>query len=198
MNIHLSINNNLKKIIGSYLLPDKKELSLDYIKSFNKTYKTHDNGGRPFKVKIGKNVDVYHNYGKYLIASYKPIRIFIGKSLFDDMTAFSRGHGKKFDGNSILLQIGNNKYIQIGWEIFSFNSLTDIKEFYSPIGNNDVPYPYAIDINDNNYMLIENVIVKIDKKLLKNNENIYQYYYENEKYLKKEKLETEIIHCRLS
>ena len=44
-----------------------------------------------------------------LIKEYKPLKIFIGKSLKCKMTSqvFQKTHGKKYDGNSILLQITN-------------------------------------------------------------------------------------------
>ena len=35
-----------------------------------------------------------------------------------------------------------------------------IIKFVSPVGNNDVPYPYAVDQNNYYYLLIENVVIK--------------------------------------
>ena len=63
-------------------------------------------------------------------------------------TIFSNGYGAKFTDNSILLKIKKNKYIFISHIIFSFTSKSEIKKFISLIGNNNIPYPYAIDIDD--------------------------------------------------
>uniref|UniRef100_A0A6C0C961 Uncharacterized protein n=1 Tax=viral metagenome TaxID=1070528 RepID=A0A6C0C961_9ZZZZ len=69
----------------------------------------------------------------------------------------------------------DNEYIYIGSEIFSFNTIDKIIDYVSPVGNNDVPYPYAIDNNGNYYLLIENVILKGEIKY----EDPYNYYYEH-------------------
>jgi hypothetical protein len=90
------------------------------------------------------------------------------------MTKFSGGHGAKFDGNSILLEIKKKSYVYIGSEIFAFKTDNDITDYVSPVGNNDVPYPYAIDSEMNYYLMIENVKLKI----LTNQEDPYKYYYQ--------------------
>jgi hypothetical protein len=80
-------------------------------------------------------------------------------------------------GNSILLMIDKGKYISIGDCIYSFETKNKEKiiKFVSPIGNNDVPYPYAIGEN-NTYLLLEKIY--IDNSLLDLNEDIYQQYYQ--------------------
>lgn len=113
--------------------------------------------------------------------TFKPDKIFIGKSPLNSMTEFSGGHGPEFDGNSILLQMANNEYIYIGSEIAAFDALNKIKEYVSPVGNNDVPYPYAIDEQNNIYLLTENAIIKNNNETadkLKKYDDPYQYYYD--------------------
>jgi hypothetical protein len=147
-------------------------------------YYTHDNGGHPFLVYIkNKNIYIYKvpeetevreiDYGSFtdeqwqymkLVKEYKNVKkIFIGKTILNKMTKFSGGHGKKYDGNTILVQLSNKKYVYIGENIFSFISYYPIKKYYSPIGNSDVPYPFAID-NNNRYYLIsglgENIVIR--------------------------------------
>tara|TARA_Y100000741_G_scaffold99113_1_gene73562 strand:- start:160 stop:939 length:780 start_codon:yes stop_codon:yes gene_type:complete len=159
-----------------------------------KTYYTHDNGARPFKVIIDdKNVYIY-KYKKYdedtntFLYSEKSIKyekknyfkcmnIFIGKSPKNKKTIFSTAYGSKFTGNSILLQITKNKYIFIGHIIFSFTSKSEIKKFVSPVGNNDVPYPYAIDIDGRYYLIIENVIIDKITNIKKYDNDPYDFYY---------------------
>ena len=129
----------------------KKTLS-----SKTKTYFIHDNGGIPFIVYVsGNNVRIFSNqidkfyidrnlldanYKKNkwsyvkLIATYNAQKVFIGRS-----------QKSKFDGNTILLQMTKEKYIIIANTISQFITKTQIIKYMSPIENNDVPYPYAID-----------------------------------------------------
>lgn len=158
-------------------------------------YLIHDNGGRPFcvyispenKVYIYKiyknckltetNCDELYIYTE-LITSFEAIEIFIGKSLKNEITKFSDGYGKDFDGNSILLYLGDYKYVFIGKEIYSFTVQENIKivKFMSPIGNSNVPYPYAIDNENNYYFLIAYSTLKVLDKTKE--DDPYNYYYD--------------------
>lgn len=142
-------------------------------------FNIHDNGDIPFKVEINDNVvDIFSNHGSIPILKRNAKKIFIGESPKNEMTTFSGGYGSDFLGNSILLQLEDNQYEFIGRTIFTFSSLAEIVEFVSPVGNNDVPYPHAIDIDGNTYLLIEEVVLlkgvsaasKVDP---------YSYYYGN-------------------
>jgi hypothetical protein len=145
-------------------------------------YNTHDNYGRPYKVVINPDnfVSVYKNDTNELLFNKKVNKVFIGKSPLNQMTKFSGGHGKDFDGNSFLLELDDNSYQHIGRDIFTFNSYNKIIKYVSPIGNNDVPYPYAIDSDGNIYLLIEDVVlINTDqfKKLYTKYDDPYDYYY---------------------
>jgi hypothetical protein len=165
------------------------------------TYDIHDNYSRPFKVTIIDNgtdytVDIQkEQHGTdqdgtpdYNVSNYVPIKsidkvfkVFVGKSPKHSWS----------DGNSILLFMGFNdehqnkyygfpKYIFIGQEIYSFHAHNIINEYYSPIGNNDVPYPYAIDADNKYYLMGECVIVNNEHKqedIFKNNHDPYMDYY---------------------
>ncbi len=161
---------------------------LDKIKG--KRYEIHDNGGRPFQVFVNKEfVLVYKEidsgedengdwqiiYSKFpSLVFLNPKRVFIGISPRNEMTEFSGGYGPEFDGNSILINTDDNNYVYIGSEIYNFTAKSEIVEYVSPVGNNDVPYPYAIDREGNNYLMLENVILIGRGKL----DDPYQYYYE--------------------
>lgn len=157
------------------------------------TYYIHDNCGRPYLVKINDNttVDVYArpDGADYdtphdnLIYSYNPIKIFVGKSPQMQMTIFSGGHGSEFDGNTILLLVEADpdnkyyKYVFIGNRgIFSFTTENEIIEYVSPIGNSDVPYPYAIDKNNMCYLILDNVYFKINSNSMGQSDP-YKYYW---------------------
>ena len=145
-----------------------------------KKYFTHNNGGRPYLVYVGKNdVHIYirddkkyyidwDNYSDddkknawmyvKLVGKYKPMSVFIGKSPLNEMTEFN-GVGKKFDGNSILLKIANNRYVFIGAYVYEFSTNNDnIIAYRSPVGNNDVPYPFAYGEKNVYFMLDETYI----------------------------------------
>ncbi len=187
-NFYLSLIKELGKEIDS-IDKDVHNLvsALDKIKG--KKYKIHDNGGRPFQVFINKEfVLVYKQvdsgedengdwkiiYSKFpSLVFLNPKRVFIGDSPRNKMTEFGGGYGPKFDGNSILVNTDDNNYVYIGPEIYSFTSKSEIVEYVSHVGNNDVPYPYAIDKDGNIYLMLEEVILIKRGKL----EEPYQYYY---------------------
>ena len=145
------------------------------------TYYIHHNGGRPYKVVIKDNDIVIfgeHEWGydnNPILGYFGVEQIFIGKSPFCSITHFSGGHGPDFDGNSILVNLDNDKYIWIGEEIKMFKPKSKIKKFVSPVGNSDVPYPYAIDSDNRYYLFIVNVCVK---KYSGSEYDIYNYYRE--------------------
>ena len=115
-------------------------------------YYTHDNGSNPFKVVVkGKELHLYGcmrmddwdaEYVYYdFINSFKCNKIFIGndpEKVYDDVAS-------KHPGNSIIAEIGKNKYLFIGESVYEFETSSPITMFRSPIGNNDVPYPFAQD-----------------------------------------------------
>lgn len=164
-------------------------------------YQTHNNGGRPYSVKVFPMirdelipVEIYKNNSRWddlleteideihMLNSYQVKKVFIGRSPRNIMTLFSGGFGPEFDGNSLLLKIDEYRYIFIGDKIFSFNTDFPIVEYTSPVGNSDVPYPYAKDENGNYYLMIEDVIIKHSPTLEREIEegdfdDIYSYYY---------------------
>lgn len=150
------------------------------------TYHIHDNGSRPFLVEIrDKTVKVYGFNNQDFEYTDQPIftflnntNIFIGKSPKNKMTEYSGGYGDEFDGNSILLHISENKYVYIGSSIYSFESQAKIIRYISPVGNSDVPYPYAIDEKENIYLMTEDVILEKIQNIDFYDFDPYEYYYE--------------------
>jgi hypothetical protein len=154
-------------------------------------YRTHNNYDRPYKVAVTawtvtayarttgrgwNDPDVTYEEEPCFTATSD--QILIGKSPQTRATLFSGGHGPKFDGNSILLRL-DNSYVFIGANIIQFTPRALITEFVSPVGNNDVPYPYAVDALGNFYLLIENVIVERYRTRgdRVGDEDPYDYYY---------------------
>lgn len=126
---------------------------------YYKHYYIHDNGDRPFLIYISKhsNDNLYvfkrtsyndditrKDYDMCIHHIKNPKRVWIGHSPKIPMTEYSGGYGSKFKGNTILVELQLNKYMYIGPpEIYTFTSKDTIHTFISPVGNNDVPYPYA-------------------------------------------------------
>ena len=97
------------------------------------------------------------------------MKVFLGKSHDNEITKFGGEYGKKFDGNSILLKISKNKYVFIGSEVYEFNTDYDtIIKYYSPVGNNDVPYPFAYG-NKNIYFMLHKKFVPYENASELNN-----------------------------
>ena len=132
------------------------------------TYYTHDNGSIPFKVVIkGKELsiygcnhidfksesDKYQEYSYYeFIKKYNIKKVFIG----NDPEKIEGDYSNTHPGSSIVGEIGKNKYVYIGESMYEFETESPITIFRSPIGNNDVPYPFAQD-NTFTYLMIEGV-----------------------------------------
>lgn len=135
-----------------------------------KFYTTHNNGGRPLLIIVNKDtIDVYLNICADVCTDENSIwqymrtikykKIFIGESPATAMTRFSGGYGKKFDGNTILLHIMKDVYAFIQTDVLLFKTNNEkITKYVSQVGNNDVPYPYAIS-DKNHYIIIEEKII---------------------------------------
>lgn len=158
--------DNICNLQKKLFVPSDHKISDNY--PGYKLYQTRDNGGISFFVFI-KDLDVFvqgrptnhveSNKGcddaeyimTQLIKHYKPLQIFIGKSELNKMTEFSESYGPEWDGNSILLKIkedsGKYTYAMIGCSIYEFETDEPIIDFVSSVGNNCVPYPYAVSEN---------------------------------------------------
>ena len=150
------------------------------------TYYIHSNHTKPYKVIVqDKSVEVFFRIQKdtkfieHLILKSNYDEIFIGKSPLNKMTTYSGDYGKKFDGNTILFRLGET-YVFIGDDIKLFKTSSKIIKFVSPIGNNDIPYPFAIDENNDIYLMIEDVIMSglYPKDLDYDKISPYESYYD--------------------
>lgn len=173
-------------------------------KSIN--FLTHNNGARPYLVKIKQNRNRREKKGTCLI--YKKPKSKGEYSDFDfGMNDIDRngnevdnllnymehiktynfiewfdGDDSEYLGNSILLNLNNTRYVFIGDRFFEFESYGKIVKFSSMVGNNDVPYPYAIDDKGYIYLLIENAIVEMDEGFENCNDIYWEYYTRTDKH----------------
>jgi len=94
------------------------------------------------------------------------------------MTEVSGGHGPEFDGNSILLHLGDLMYVFVGHCAMHFEAYAPLDVFVSPVGNNDVPYAYAKDC-DGRYYLFTFRVVLVPGVLTTSNCDPNDYYSEH-------------------
>jgi hypothetical protein len=135
----------------------------------------HDNGGRPFMVKVMPSTksfqifkqkpvkpeyDENNNSYDVKIMDEKYQRVFIG----DDK--FTKYFSITVVGNSFLFHLQKNEYVYVGSSIYKFfiDMDDEIIGYHSYVGNNDVPYPYAIS-RRNVYLMIENVYFSLKDML---------------------------------
>lgn len=148
-----------------------------------KCYKIHDNGGVPFVVGLARNeATVYSQMydeekKKYVkekeLFSVPYTRAFIGDNKLGVKGYVQKG---KYKGNTILLHLDKNDYIFIGSEILKFKTSdsANILDYFSPVGNSDVPYPYAIS-ETKVYLLDDKVVLPVEMIDVK--KDAYEQYY---------------------
>jgi len=125
------------------------------------------------------HVETYREQPSYEFKTdSKTNEVFIGRSPKNQMTIFSGGFGDRFDGNTILIQQNDLQYIYVGGSIFKFTALAQIVKYVSPVGNNLVPYPYAVDLLGNYYLMEERVVLNnVNLTDKKEYQDPYDYYY---------------------
>ncbi len=173
-----------------------KKKKWEKLKGKVKKYATQDNGSNPFLVVISENkiiifkaTDLYENDKKLRKKMFneeikfepwsecmkidKFTKVFIGKNSKKYTCCPNYG---SFTGNSILVELKPLKYIFIGHVITSFVTKEPIVKYESVMGNNDVPYPFALTENYIYLMLHMVYTERID-----GNPEPYGSYYKHEK-----------------
>uniref|UniRef100_A0A6C0L8T8 Uncharacterized protein n=1 Tax=viral metagenome TaxID=1070528 RepID=A0A6C0L8T8_9ZZZZ len=164
---------------GKYIsMPDKNKVyrwtkvgstkgtqkNLDIPKPKHK-YTIEDNGTHPYQVyDYGSRADIYaFKYDKDTDKDImqKKILSIPYKKIFPGDNALRLKDYPSVKGNTVLLLQKNGKYIYVGAGIFEFETKDGdvIDKYYSPVGNSDVPYPYAVG-QKNSYFLIEKQYVE--------------------------------------
>lgn len=136
-----------------------------------KTYKTIDNGGIAYYVKVDDSVTVYKNMdteekmdGEWVMMKKPRKRL------------FTLTPEKVFGGKGSVLLKGNHGYRFIGHMIYDFLPVKGdtIVSFHSKIGNSGVDYPYAIG-KTHVYLFLPKVA--FEKSVFQLKEDIYDQYY---------------------
>ena len=136
-------------------------------------YLIHDNGDRPFQAVIGnKTVSIYKGlknedggYDNYdeLVKKLIAHRIYPGLNPSEK-------------GNTVLVHLGNHKYVYIGGEIYEFRIDDDVEAYYSAIGGNDVPYPILLG-SKYVYLMLDRKYISRDLFPSRIGADAYEYYY---------------------
>lgn len=124
-------------------------------------YHTLYNGSKPYKIIISTDnfIKIYDN-NNMLILEKQANKVFVNTP----PNTF----------NTLLIEVADYTYIYVGDKIFTFMSYNQIVEYNSPIGNNMVPYPFAIDNKGWIYLLVYQVVImSIPIKFLS---DPYDYY----------------------
>ena len=146
--------------LGGVTVMLKDEFLAKYFKkraSVASSYLTHDNGGRPFRVTVTKThfwvhrVDEENDQGySTLVWKQTPYqKVFVGK-----------GRRGVAAGNSVLIQVSTTGYMYIGEVIYAFKSTTPITAYHSPVGNSDVPYPWAVS-QTHAFLMLERLCIPL-------------------------------------
>jgi len=145
---------------------------------------THDNYNRPFVVYVtGKKATVYRQRWdmkkNMTVQNSSPTLQFTFKKLFPGKKSpWAKFPPLSFQkGNSLLFQLTDNTFLYIGREIGQFKSQKGDKilKYFSDIGNNDVPYPYAVG-EKYIYFIIENAVMP--RELIESlSKDMYAQYY---------------------
>jgi len=161
-------------------------------------YDTHDNGGRAFRVIFtrysvqilrvvytGKEDDEDKDHFLPVVTYTNVQKVGIGSSPRTEMTEFGGGYGEEFRGAAILLELSDDTCIHVGACILLFTPSAPIQYYRAPVGNNDVPYPHAIDTEGSYYLFELTNMVKLTPtpQLVKYMSDPFHdpfiYYYDN-------------------
>ena len=157
-NLHHTKSQKLNKKLSSRKLSKKVKANSKSVKS----YKTMFNGRFPFLVNINntnKTLEIYkqpsYDQPDYsiLVHNTKFQKVMLGKC---NAQLCDRVPGEL--GNTILANLGGNKYLYIGEKVYEFKTKQPILSFDSPVGNNDSPYPFA-KTQEQIILFVENAVI---------------------------------------
>jgi hypothetical protein len=154
-------------------------------------YSVLDNGGTPFHVRYNKStlqifkmsdddgVDIAEIMRNKPLQQFTIERTFVGmnnrNSAMNDRD--SAEHRAASAGNSMLFLLTNGKYLYVGHTVYEFDTHEDeIVSYHSPIGNGDVPYPYAVG-KSRSYLMLDHMMAENDAIAGASYKDPYAAYY---------------------
>ncbi len=144
-------------------------------KNRGRRFEIIDNGGTPFVARVTSGqIEVVSEAKNKVVLKTRYQKIFIGDNNLKEPRAAPKG---KYPGNSILIRVSADNYIYIGSEIYGFKSPDTIKEYYSPVGNSHVPYPYAVGDKYVYFMLDR---IAVPKEQIDLTKDAYAQFYQSD------------------
>lgn len=131
-----------------------------------KKYVITDNGAKPWIVEDfpkEKKAIIYRNHGDNVDSIVDPVKVTEFKYLALWPSSDSSAFGDWKKGNTVLIQKSKSTFVLVYRAVSEFKILDEPVKFMSPIGNNDVPYPYLIGTKYV-YFLVDNGDFKYVKK----------------------------------
>jgi hypothetical protein len=108
-----------------------------------RTYLMHYNGGRPFKVVVSpQRIDVFARPRGQSVDAEHSVRV-LTISKFQGYWWGKDTTGSGWHHSSLLIKENDFDYVFVGGEVYRFSPEETIVDFFSPMGNSDVPYPVA-------------------------------------------------------
>lgn len=144
-------------------------------KAGGRAYKIHNNGSRPYTVidnKTAKRATIMKNFDdstSRMLEEIKYIKFWPG-------SPSSKQFGDWAPGNTVLMQVDTSKYVAVVTDIIGFEleKGDEVVTYMSPIGNNDIPYPYIVG-KTHVYLLARHAI--LPKESLDLTKDVYEQYY---------------------
>ncbi len=100
-----------------------------------------DNTASIYRTYDGKHTEDLRKYNKFE-CKFKFIKCWIPKGYL--LTSDGIQYNKSHDGNTLLLNIGNNDYIFICDNIYKFTLQDQIIKYYSVLNNDNIPHPIIV------------------------------------------------------
>ena len=110
--------------------------------------------------------------------------------LFKPFGLDKRTRARIVTDENFLFKIEDKKYIYVGDEVFTFETVDDIEEYISESKYNDVKYPFALS-NENIYYMLYQKYITIEEFDNSKMFDEYQFLYIKDEELKGDKITVE-------
>jgi hypothetical protein len=141
---------------------------------------TLDSGRRPFKISFNARTQIatigkqhLTNTGYTYLARVWYMRAFVGLESTKEDDPY-------YIGNSVLLRLTSTQYMFVGRSIYTFTCESVIQDFYTPVSDRDVPYPYGVDDRGRHWLF--EISEDSGIPVLKRDDTYYRLYPDRDSY----------------
>ena len=90
------------------------------------------------------------------------------------LTSIKKTHARIVTDENFLFKVEDKKYFFVGENVYKFETIDDIGEYFSETGNNDVKYPFALS-KENIYYMAHQKFITIEE--FENSKMFDEYQY---------------------